>query len=195
MVRRFDREIRAAGVTRRGYVSARTVFLSDPRYTLDMGSYGRLARYLGQYGESLEQRTEVYRRMVFNCAVSNTDDHELNHALVQKADGNFMLAPAFDIVPNIRRNETNRHALLIGDNADATVENLLSNVEAFGLTRQEGHDIIQEVSNTIQSQWRDFMYESGFGDWEINRLEHCFAPIPIRRPDPPGRSANAPRPR
>nr|WP_259371325.1 HipA domain-containing protein [Caldimonas caldifontis] len=41
---------------------------------------------------------QVFRRMVFNILIDNTDDHEKNHALL--AEGrHYALAPAYDVLP------------------------------------------------------------------------------------------------
>lgn len=37
--------------------------------------------------------------MVFNILIDNTDDHEKNHAFLRQADGSYVLAPAFDVLP------------------------------------------------------------------------------------------------
>jgi HipA-like C-terminal domain len=47
---------------------------------------------------SLDDRTEPYRRMVFNAMVTNNDDHPRNHALL-RTRGGWRLSPAYDIVP------------------------------------------------------------------------------------------------
>jgi len=89
-VRRFDRVsagekgIDRAATHKRAVLSARSVFHSDPvlhQYSFS-GSFGRLARQLGRYIVRPRADTEeLFRRLCFNVAVANTDDHELNHAL------------------------------------------------------------------------------------------------------------------
>lgn len=43
---------------------------------------------------------ELFRRMVFNILIDNTDDHEKNHALLMTATGEYELSPAFDVLPS-----------------------------------------------------------------------------------------------
>lgn len=79
LVKRFDREIVDDKICRKGFLSARTVFYGDAGFAqVGVGSYGRLARWLPKYGCDQADKTELYRRMVFNVAVRNSDDHELN---------------------------------------------------------------------------------------------------------------------
>lgn len=67
--------------------------------------YPQLARALRRSGDPStlgEQLHELFRRMIFNILVANTDDHEKNHALLCHIDGRTMrleLSPGYDIVP------------------------------------------------------------------------------------------------
>jgi len=180
LVRRFDREIVAGKVFRKGYLSARTVFHADPAYAaVETGSYGRLARWGQRFGCTAEDRHQLFRRMVFNCAVRNTDDHELNHGLIHLKGSEFRLSQAFDIVPTLTTHQVQRHALLIGDSASGTVSNLVSNASAFGIHRDEALATIADIQAAIAGHWRETFYEAGFGEEELRRIEHVFRPIPM----------------
>src|SRR3546814_15208685 len=52
---------------------------------------------------------ELFRRMVFNAAVTNNDDHPRNHALLRRQKG-WRLSPAYDLVPApvVSRSEDSR---------------------------------------------------------------------------------------
>lgn len=181
LVKRFDREVVGDQIYRKSFLSARSVFYDDPGFAqIGFGSYGRLARWLPKYGCDQSDKTELYRRMVFNVAVRNSDDHELNHGLICGADGQFSLSPAYDIVPSLHLNRVQKHALLIGENANGTIESLLENAKAFDLSPVEAISIINNIQLTIKNNWVDVFYEAGFGDDEIRLIEKCFAPIPER---------------
>ena len=115
---------------------------------------------------------------MFNCAVRNTDDHELNHGLVHVAGDIFELAPAYDVVPDIRSRRVNRHALQIGESADGTVANLIGNAEAFGVARDEALSIIAQIETKVIDRWRDVFYAAGFDDEGLRKLERIFTAIP-----------------
>ena len=180
-VKRFDRAVQGGQILRRGYASARTVFYADSGYCDIGGSYGRLATWMTRYGVAAGERSELFRRMVFNCAVRNIDDHELNHGLVHVADNRFSLADAFDVLPSLSRHGIHRHALLLGDSAAGTVENLVSNVVAFGLRREEGLAIIEEVQAKVKAQWQDIAYAAGLGDEALRLLEPFFQQLPFQK--------------
>jgi hypothetical protein len=69
--------------------------------------YPELALLLRRAGVSegeanAQDAAELFRRMVFNILVDNTDDHEKNHSLLVVApwdNGRFRLAPAYDVLP------------------------------------------------------------------------------------------------
>jgi len=179
LVRRFDRIVQGDQVYRRGFLSARTVFYADPGYpALVTGSYARLSRWMPRYGCPAEHRREVFRRMVFNCAVRNTDDHELNHGLVHVKGNTFELSPAYDVVPELTSRRVYRHALLIGKSAAGTVENLVGNTEAFGIERDDALSIVAEIEAKVLNKWRDAFYGAGFGDEDLRKVEHLFKVIP-----------------
>lgn len=181
LVRRFDREVIGGKVCRRAALSARTVFHGDPAYAqVETGSYGRFSRWLPRFGGDAAQSMEIFRRMVFNCLVRNVDDHELNHAIVHVEGERFKLAPAFDIVPTLRPDKVCRHALLIGDSAAGSIENLISNAAAFRLSRGEALEIVHSLQRDVLAKWRDAFYTAGFGD-EIDWLAGgLFKPLPER---------------
>jgi len=179
LVRRFDRMVSNGNISRFVYLSARTVFYGDAGFErFKTGSYSRLARWLPRYGSDNSAAGELFRRMVFNCAIRNTDDHEINHGLVFDPARGYVLAPAFDVVPQPGSHRIHQHALLIGDSAAGTIDNLLFAHQSFGLSKEEAAAIINAVSTSVRAKWQEIFYECGFGDEEIHRLEHCFRPIP-----------------
>jgi len=51
---------------------------------------------------------ELFRRMVFNILLDNTDDHERNHVLLVNDAQTYELSPAFDVLPSARRYSSTR---------------------------------------------------------------------------------------
>jgi len=100
-VLRFDRD----GERRLMCVSAATLLQTEypggGRGETSRWSYPRLAEELQRIGAPLEDRVELFGRMVFNAVCGNDDDHVRNHAVVcRQQEGRWRLAPAFDVVPN-----------------------------------------------------------------------------------------------
>ncbi|MFM9971010.1 MAG: type II toxin-antitoxin system HipA family toxin [Burkholderiales bacterium] len=190
LVKRFDR-VRAENASnskvseawlRRRYVSARSVFYSNPelqRWSYS-GSYPRLSRDMARWSINPEHdRRQLFLRLVFNCLISNTDDHDLNHGLVggDDAAAGFALSPAFDLVPEALGTARRQQALLIGDQgADARRSNILSAVGAYGLTLATGTELIDEVKAVVAKHWRACLERNGIGMAAIEKLQSSFVP-------------------
>ncbi|WP_309680621.1 HipA domain-containing protein, partial [Polaromonas sp.] len=119
-VRRFDR----AGQARLHAVSAHVALRAAGE---DYG-YPQLAQLLRRVAPAeliRSQQAQLFRRMVFNILMDNTDDHEKNHALLRQADGHYRLSPAFDVVPSAQG--LGYQAMGVGDQAtESTLVNALS---------------------------------------------------------------------
>ena len=181
LVQRFDRQHQQGTITRCGFISARTVFFDDPAYaSVATGSYQRLSRWMPRFGATINDKQQLFRRLVFNVVVRNDDDHELNHGLVHLQHDQYALAPAYDIVPNLQPRPVNHHALLIGDASAGTIANLLSIAEDFALNKTAALTIIQEIEAQVLNTWQDIFYEAGFGDEDIRKVAPVLRPIPSK---------------
>ena len=187
LVRRFDRtrvtvDGQAAWM-RDGYASARTIFQSQPNFPADgfTGSYWLLAKEIQRWSERAQaDRYELYRRMVFNCCVSNTDDHERNHGFIASDTSDlYRLSPAFDLVPRLHGTKRRHQALGVGSfGHEATVANLLSACDAFELSETAARTIIEQVETVVQENWRRMLLEHDIERDAVDELAPCFEPIP-----------------
>ncbi|MCF8506898.1 MAG: type II toxin-antitoxin system HipA family toxin [Caulobacter sp.] len=93
LLRRFDR----IGTARSGYMSAATLVGAAPSaYRTDV-TYADVAARARRVGlQPCEEA--LFRRMLFNAFIHNTDDHLRNHGFLRR-DGVWRLSPAFDLVP------------------------------------------------------------------------------------------------
>ena len=112
MARRFDRR----EGHRIPYMSALTALEAsdnEPR------SYLEIAEFLRREGSRVnEDLRQLWRRIVFNMLVSNTDDHLRNHGFLRDPNG-WRLAPAYDLNPMPTDVKPRIHALAI-DEFDGT---------------------------------------------------------------------------
>ncbi|WP_417275951.1 type II toxin-antitoxin system HipA family toxin [Castellaniella sp.] len=146
-VQRFDR----ANGSRRFYASAMTLL----RKAQSEGtSYLELAQFIRAQGDAehadadLEQ---LFRRLAFNVAVGNRDDHLRNHGFVLGETG-WRLAPAFDVNPNIDKAE---HVLNIDDvDNRPSLETVLSTAAFYGLDDVQARQIVDEVV-MVADRWQD----------------------------------------
>jgi serine/threonine-protein kinase HipA len=96
----------------------------------------------------------LYRQMIFNVMIGNTDDHLKNFCMLRNEDG-WRLSPAFDLTPNIGANQ--EHVLRIGtDNGTPNLETILAEARSFGIKhRQQALDIFTEVYDGV-GEWAAF---------------------------------------
>jgi serine/threonine-protein kinase HipA len=140
-VKRFDR---VAG--RRTHALSAKVALKAAG---DRMGYPELAQILRRRGASsgglhLQHMRELFRRMVFNILMDNTDDHEKNHVLLMNDRGEYELSPAFDVLPSGQA--LGYQQMRVGtQEADATLENALSEARLFGLKPSQAIDEVKGV--------------------------------------------------
>ena len=92
LLRRFDRQV-GQRIPFLSAMSMLDAFDGDPR------SYLEIADAIRQYGASAEEDcSQLWRRVVFNILISNSDDHLRNHGFLY-GPGGWRLAPAYDLNP------------------------------------------------------------------------------------------------
>jgi len=85
---------------------------------------------------------ELFRRMVFNVLIDNTDDHERNHGFLY--DGGWRLAPAFDVSSQLTA--LGYQAMKVGaDDTRSTLANALSECEHFGLRPEKALGLVNQL--------------------------------------------------
>ncbi len=96
-----------------------------------------------QLGKRIGHRTrglaaKVFRRMLFNVAIGNTDDHLRNHAFYKKStDTEYGLTPGYDIVPNVGLQGS--HAIALGAfGSSPSKDNLEAAAHRMGISRTDG---------------------------------------------------------
>jgi serine/threonine-protein kinase HipA len=170
-VRRFDRD----GERRLHSLSAGTAL----RATVPAGQepefgYPALAQLLRRAGvaaDSAADAAELFRRMVFNILVDNTDDHEKNHALLvvsPRENGRFRLSPAYDVLPS-NSGQGYQEFVCGSEGRDSTLSNAMSQATAFGLTPAEAAAEVLKVIACVDT-WREHFRACGVGDGDIAQL-------------------------
>ena len=116
--------------------------------------YEKLAEHIRyQFTQPRDTLHELYKRMVFNVLVGNTDDHARNHAAFW--DGKELtLTPAYDICPQGRTGEEATQAMNVsGENRLSQLGNCLAARAAFQLSEEQAVDIIEHQVRTIAEKY------------------------------------------
>ncbi len=165
LVERFDRTRIEGGFARWRYASAQTIFWSKPevaKYSFQ-GSYTNLARQLRVWeNRPTKSVRELYRRVVFNALVGNTDDHDKNHGVIAGTADDFTLAPAFDLTICARPGTGNQLAMSFGTSgARIDLENLVSESEVFGYSKVEAADVVHTQWTLINERLMALIIANG----------------------------------
>ena len=118
---------------------------------------------------------ELFRRMVSNAMISNSDDHPRNHAVVAKAL-EWQLSPAYDLVPTTPVSVEHRELALIGGDAGrfANRTNLLSQCARFLLTCDDARAIFDTLCTCVESRWHAVAKAAGVSESDCRRIERAF---------------------
>ncbi len=146
-VKRFDR----TGASRLHVLSAH-VALRAAGEPMGYPELAQLIRRLGHPDQVRAQQQELFRRMVFNILIDNTDDHEKNHALVRGEHGFYALSPAFDVLPSAQG--LGYQQMRVGAMGhESSMANALSEARAFGLMDAQARQMATEISGQV-AQWK-----------------------------------------
>lgn len=115
-------------------------------------SYSNLATILLRLGHPDRQaamREELFKRMVFNILMDNTDDHERNHSIsLNLADGYYDLTPAYDVVPSLQN--LGYQALVVGTaGSESSLENALTQINEYGIKMPRAIELIRQMAAAV----------------------------------------------
>jgi len=166
--KRFDRDKQ----DRIHFASAMTMTGKNEELIRDeTPSYLDIVEFIQFSGTQIEENLhQLWRRMVFNILISNTDDHLRNHGFLL-TDKGWRLSPAYDINPSIDKEGL---ALNIDMDNNALDIDLARSVGAyFRLGKKEMDIIIDEVKSGI-SGWKKIATEVGIPRSEQTLMAAAF---------------------
>lgn len=148
LVKRFDRTPSGG---RRHTVS----MLTTLRLTEMTGRYATYPDFLDEIGA--QHGEELFRRVAFNIAIGNTDDHARNHAAFWDGTG-LSLTPAYDLDPTARGGgwDSNQAiAFTRSGNRRSNLADLLDASGDFHVGRHTAEEIVDMVRGVIETGWVD----------------------------------------
>jgi serine/threonine-protein kinase HipA len=166
--KRFDRE----NGERIHFASAMTMTANNEDTIRDnQASYLDIAEFISNYGANIETNLhQLWRRIIFNIAISNTDDHLRNHGFILTKEG-WILSPAYDLNPSIDKDGL---ALNIDTDNNALDFQLAKSVgEYFRLNKQQMEVIIEDVLKTT-SNWKTIAKKIGISRAEQELMAKAF---------------------
>ena len=173
--KRFDR---TNDLRRIHFASAMTLLgLQDGANHADGVGYLDLVGFIMQHCPAAKEDLEqLWRRMLFNVLVSNTDDHMRNHGFIL-TDKGWRLSPAYDMNPNEMGNGL---TLNISENSNALDISLaLETAHLYQLKTEKAESILKGMHQEI-SNWRAVAKKFGISNSEIEQTKRAFRLVPKR---------------
>jgi serine/threonine-protein kinase HipA len=135
-------------------------------------SYIELAEHLIQHGSNVnEDLKELWKRIVLNICIKNTDDHLRNHGFLL-TDSGWRLSPLYDVNPFP---EGMGLTLNISEDDNSLNLNLALSVSGyFRLKEQEAKKIIEQIKVSVL-KWRKFADELKISRAEQSRMSGAFS--------------------
>ena len=146
----------------------------------DQRSYLEIAEFMRREGEGVDASLrQLWRRIVFNILISNTDDHLRNHGFLRGEHG-WRLSPAYDLNPVPADVRPRVHALAIDEFDDtASLDTAFRIVPMFGMTELDARAIAAEVGEAV-SRWRNVAARLFITPDERERMSTAFEHADLR---------------
>lgn len=170
LVKRFDRE----GSQRVHFSSAMTMLgKTDGAGASDGSSYLEIASFIKANGaKPKEDLFELWSRIVFSMAVSNTDDHFRNHGFLL-TDGGWKLSPMYDVNPDIYGDFLSLN--VDADNSAIDFELAIDAAPYYGIDRKSAREQVESVKSIVRENWKKTASFYGIARSEIERMSPAFA--------------------
>ncbi len=166
LVKRFDRD-----GARRIHFSSAMSLLGQTDGTSG-NSYLDLADFITKAGASpKEDLKELWKRIVFNMAISNTDDHLRNHGFLLTEKG-WRLSPMYDVNPEPYGESLSLNVSL--DDPGINLDLACDVAPFFGLTREKAEEEAGKMLTSIRMQWRYIATDCGLSRAAQGEMTQAF---------------------
>jgi len=173
MTKRFDR----AGSAQKFHVQTFCAMQHFDFNEVGSFSYEQLFQTMRMLRLSYPDAAQMFRRMVFNVLAKNCDDHTKNFAFRLPQEGQWELAPAYDICYAYREGSqwVSQHALsLNGKRKDFEMADLLAVAKAMNIKKPK--KIIEDVKLAV-AQWADFAHQTGVSNPLKEKIQSNFVTL------------------
>ena len=169
LVKRFDRD----GNRRIHFASAMTMLgKQDGASAADGTSYLDIVSFIKSNGaQPKKDLVELWKRIVFSMAVSNTDDHLRNHGFILTKNG-WCLSPMYDVNPIPEGYEL---SLCINeDDPTISIELAVDTASYFDISKKDAETMAKEIVLTVRNNWEKTAEKCGFSRAAIERMRPAF---------------------
>ena len=169
LVKRFDRD----GDRRIHFASAMTMLgKQDGASAADGASYLDIVSFLKANGsQPKKDLIELWKRIVFSMAVSNTDDHLRNHGFILTQNG-WRLSPLYDVNPVPAGDEL---ALCVNeDDPTISIELAIDVAIYFDISQKDAKKMADNIILTVRENWRRLAEQYGINRSAVEYMRPAF---------------------
>lgn len=170
LIKRFDR----LGSKRVHFASAMTLLgKTDGASAADGSSYLDIAAFIKSYGAQPKMDLiELWRRIVFNMAVTNTDDHLRNHAFVL-TDKGWILSPVYDVNPVPYGDELSLN--VDEEDNSISIDLAVQTAVRFGISKSDAEAEAEDILKIVRDNWEKTSAEYGLTRRQIEEMRPAFS--------------------
>ena len=170
LVKRFDRD----GDKRIHFASAMTMLgKTDGASGVDGTGYLDIVSFIKSNGaEPNNDLKELWKRIVFNMAVSNTDDHLRNHGFILTSDG-WHLSPLYDVNPVPYGDELSLN--VSEDDCSINIELAIETAEYYNMSVEEARTAAAKICETVREHWKALAIKYGINRSNIEYMNPAFS--------------------
>ena len=170
LIKRFDR----MGSKRVHFASAMTLLgKTDGASAADGSSYLDIAAFIKSYGaQPKKDLGELWKRIVFNMAVTNTDDHLRNHAFIL-TDKGWILSPLYDVNPVPYGDELSLN--VDEEDNSISIDLAVQTAVRFGISESDAEMQAEEILKIVRDNWEKTAARYGLTRRQIEEMRPAFS--------------------
>lgn len=170
LIKRFDR----MGSKRVHFASAMTLLgKTDGASAADGRSYLDIAAFIKSYGaQPKKDLGELWKRIVFNMAVTNTDDHLRNHAFIL-TDKGWILSPLYDVNPVPYGDELSLN--VDEEDNSISIDLAVQTAVRFGISESDAEAQAEEILKIVRDNWEKTAAGYGLTRRQIEEMRPAFS--------------------
>lgn len=170
LIKRFDRK----GSKRVHFASAMTLLgKTDGASAADGSSYLDIASFIKSYGaQPKKDLGELWKRIVFNMAVTNTDDHLRNHAFIL-TDKGWILSPLYDVNPVPYGDELSLN--VDEEDNSISIDLAVQTAVRFGISESDAEAQAKEILKIVRDNWEKTATGYGLTRRQIEEMRPAFS--------------------
>lgn len=146
---------------------------TDGASAADGSSYLDIAAFIKSYGaQPKKDLLELWKRIVFNMAITNTDDHLRNHAFILTRNG-WGLSPLYDVNPVPYGDELSLNV----DEEDnrINIDLAIQTAMRFGIKESDAESYAKDILEIVREHWVSLASGYGITRRQIEEMKPAFS--------------------